>query len=174
MKDVSGIRNTMQIEQLLNRYLEFMKESFGERLLSMAIFGSVASGKARFPGSDIDFLIVMEALENLSFGQRIKLTMNVEEKLSKTLEFAMFKEAFGMHPNFQEIIFSPDELKNHPPILLDLTTDSIILYDTGILAEELAKVKKRLKELGSKKVKIKDSWFWILKPDIIPGERVVI
>lgn len=49
-----------------------------------------------------------------------------------------------------------------------------ILYDTGILAEELAKIKKRLKELGSKKVKIKDSWFWILKPDIRLGESVVI
>ena len=164
----------MQIEQLLNRYLEFMKESFGERLLSIAIFGSVARGKARFPGSDIDVLIVMEGVENLSFGQRIKLTNDIEEKLSKTQEFAMFKDAFGMRPNFQEIIFSPDELKAHPPVLLDLTTDSIILYDTGILAEELAKVKKRLKELGSKKVKIKDSWFWILKPDLRLGESVVI
>lgn len=164
----------MQIKQLLNRYLELMKESFGERLLSIAIFGSVARGKARFPGSDIDVLIVMEGLENLSFGQRIKLTMNIEEKLSKTQEFAIFKNAFGMHPNFQEIIFNPDELKAHPPVLLDLTTDSIILYDTGILVEELAKIKKRLKELGSKKVKIKDSWFWILKPDIRPGESVEI
>jgi len=174
MKDGSSTCNIMQIKQLLNRYLEFMKGSFGERLLSIAIFGSVARGKARFPGSDIDVLIVMEGLENLSFGQRIKLTMNIEEKLSKTQEFAMFKNAFGMHPNFQEIIFTPDELKAHPPVLLDLTTDSIILYDTGILAEELDKIKKRLKELGSKKVKIKDSWFWILKPDVRPGESVVI
>jgi len=100
--------------------------------------------------------------------------MNIEEKLSKTQEFAMFKDAFGIHPNFQEIIFSPDELKAQPPVLLDLTTNSIILYDTGIFAEELVKVKKRLKELGSKKVKIKDSWFWILKPDIRPGENVII
>jgi predicted nucleotidyltransferase len=166
--------NPTQIEDLLNRYFEFMKESFGERLLCFVIFGSVARGKARFPGSDIDVLIVMEGLENLSIGQRIKLTMNIEEKLSKTQEFAMFKDAFGIHPNFQEIIFSPDELKAHPPILLDLTTDSIILYDTGILAEELAKIKKKLKELGSKKVKIKDSWFWILKPDIRLGENVII
>ena len=174
MKDGSNTWNIMQIKQLLNRYLEFMKESFGEGLLSLAIFSSVARGKARFPESDIDILIVMEGLDNLSFGQRIKLTMNIEEKLSKTQEFAMFKNAFGTHPNFQEIIFTPDELKAHPPILLDLTTDSIILYDTGILAEELAKINKRLKELGSKKVKIKDSWFWILKPDIRMGEIVVI
>jgi len=100
--------------------------------------------------------------------------MNIEEKLSKTREFAIFEDAFGMRPNFQEIIFSPDELKNHPPVLLDLTTDSIILYDTGIFAEELAKIKQRLTELGSKKVMIKDSWFWILKPDIKLGENVVI
>ena len=50
MKDGSSIRNIMQIELLLNRYLEFMKESFGDRLLSVAIIGSVARGKARFPG----------------------------------------------------------------------------------------------------------------------------
>jgi predicted nucleotidyltransferase len=151
-----------------------MKESFGERLLSIAIFGSVAMGKARFPGSDIDVLIVMGGVENLSFGQRMKLTINIEEKLSKTKEFAMFKDAFGMRPNFQEIIFASDELKNHPPVLLDLTTDSILLYDTGILVEELAKIKKRLTELGSIRVKIKDSWYWILKPDVRPGENVVI
>ncbi len=76
--------------------------------------------------------------------------------------------------NFQEIIFSTGELRSHPPILLDLTTDSIILYDTGILGNEISKIKKRLKELGSRKIKLKDSWFWILKPDIKPGENIVI
>ena len=130
MNDPPGIQNTMQIKQLLSRYLECMKGSFGKRLLSVAVFGSVARGRARFPGSDIDVLIVMEGVENLSFGQRIKLTIDIEEKLSQTKEFARFKDAFGMRPNFQEILFSPDELKAHPPILLDLTTDSITRRQT--------------------------------------------
>lgn len=169
-----NIQNKMQIQHLLNRYSTIMKEFFGERLLSIAVFGSVARGEALFPKSDIDILIVMEGVENLSFGQRMKLTLDIEEKLSRTKEYAKFKDDFGIRPNFQEIIFAPDELRVHPPILLDLTTDSIILYDTGILREELDKIKIRLKELGSQKVKLKDSWFWILKPDIRPGENVVI
>lgn len=174
MTDLSSVQDTVQIQHLLDRYSEIMKEFFGERLLSIAVFGSVARRTALFPESDIDVLIVMEGVENFSLGQRIKSTMDIEEQLSKTEEYAKFKEAFGVRPNFQEIIFTPDELKVHPPILLDLTTDSIILHDTGILREELNKIKKRLKELGSKKVKFKDSWFWILKPDIKPGENVVI
>ncbi len=108
------------------------------------------------------------------FGERIKLTNNVEEKLSKTKEYAEFKDAFGRRPNIQEIIFSPEELRIHPPVLLDLTTDMIVFYDTGILGEEIDKLRKRLKELGAKKVGRKDSWFWILKPDIKLGENVEI
>jgi len=29
-----------------------------------------------------------------------------------------------------------------------------------------------LRELGAKKIKHKDSWFWILKPDVMLGEEV--
>jgi len=32
----------------------------------------------------------------------------------------------------------------------------------------------RLKELGAKRVERKGSWFWILKPDLKPGEIVVL
>lgn len=162
----------IQVQHLLNRYTELLKQFFGDALLSVAVFGSVARGKAKFPKSDIDVLIVLKGVEKLSFGERIKLTNNVEEKLSKTEGYAHFKNAFGRRPSIQEIIFSPEELKAHPPILLDLTTDVIILYDKGILSEEINKLRKRLSELGAKKVERKDSWFWILKPDAKLGETV--
>ncbi len=174
MSNREKFQKSMKVQHLLNRYFEILKEHFNGKLLSVAIFGSIARGTAQFPESDIDVLIVLEGVENLSFGQRIKLTVNIEEKLSETKEYAKFKHTYGVRPNFQEIIFTPDELKVHPPVLLDITTDSIILYDTGILGEEIAKIKKRLKELGSKKIKLKDSWFWILKPDVKLGENVVI
>ena len=69
-------------------------------------------------------------------------------------------------------ILSPKELRAHPPLLLDLTSDVVVLYDSGILKEELGKLKMRLKELGARKVKTGDSWFWILKPDVKLGEEV--
>lgn len=160
------------IRHLLSRYTAILKENFKERLLSAAVFGSIARGSAKFPGSDIDVLIVITGAEKLSFGERFELIRGAEEKLSETQEYAKFRNAFGSRPNIQEIIFSPDELKVHPPVLLDLTTDVIILHDTGVLREELNKLKKKLEELGAKRVQRKDSWFWMLKPEVKLGETV--
>jgi predicted nucleotidyltransferase len=159
-------------KSLLNRYVNLLKESFGSDLLSTAVFGSFARSKAKFPGSDIDFLIVIKGLEKLSFGERLKQTIKVEKVLSKTKEYTKFEDVFGWHPSIREIILTPEELRAHPPILLDLTTDAVIFYDTGILEEEFAKIRQRLKELGARKVKTGDSWFWILKPDLRLGEEV--
>lgn len=159
---------------LLNRYTEILNGFFKEKLLSVAVFGSVARGTARFPQSDIDVLIILKDVERSSFGERIKLTMNAEEQLSRTEEYAKFKDTYGRRPNIQEIILAPSELKAHPPILLDLTTDIIILYDKGILNEEIDKVRKKLRELGARKVEREGSWFWILKPDLKLGEKVEI
>lgn len=174
MNGIAKIRGSTILQSIIYRYFEILKDDFKEKLLSIAIFGSIARGTARFPESDIDLLIVIEGIDNLSFGQRIKLGMNIEDKLSETNEFKEFKKTYGIRPNFQELIFTPDEIKKHPPILLDVTTDSIILYDNGILGKEINKIKEKLNELGSRKVKLKDSWFWILKPDIKQGEDIII
>jgi len=175
MKQNEDIENLDKIvKKLVNRYAVLLKESFKEKLLSIAVFGSVARGTANFPQSDIDVLIVLEGAEKLSFGERFKSLTDVEEKLSTTEEYSQFKNTFGSSPNIQEIILAPVELKAHPPVLLDLTTDVIILHDTGILKEELIKLKNKLKELGARRVVQKDSWFWILKPDLKLGETVEI
>ncbi len=170
--DKQDMKIDSTVHHLLSRYTAILKENFEERLLSAAVFGSVARGTAKFPGSDIDVLIVMTGAEKLSFGERFKLIRGAEEKLSETEEYAKFRNAFGSRPKIQEIIFSPDELKVHPPVLLDLTTDVIILHDTGILREEINKLKKKLEELGAKRVQRKDSWFWMLKPEVKLGETV--
>jgi len=176
LKDVSPICTVSSVYNynshawaLLDKYVEKLKAFFADKLKAVAIFGSLARGKAIFPGSDIDVLIVIKGMENLSFGERIKLTMRVEKELEKT---SNFKEVFVWPPSIQEIILTPEELKAHPPILLDLTTDAVILYDAGILSDELEKLRGRLKDLGAKKIRTGDSWFWILKPDLKLGEEV--
>lgn len=158
--------------ELARKYAEIFKQSFGDKLVAVAIFGSLARGKAEFPGSDIDILVILKGVGSLSFGERINMTMEAEKKLSKTEEYVRFKEVFRRSPSIQEHVLTPEELKTHPPILLDLTTDALILYDIGVLAEELERLKGRLKELGARRVKTGDSWFWILKPDLKLGEEV--
>jgi hypothetical protein len=49
----------------------------------------------------------------------------------------------------------------------------IIIYDNGILKRRFESLRKRLSELGSKKVVLEDgSWYWDLKPDWKPGEVI--
>jgi hypothetical protein len=158
--------------KLARKYAEILKEFFGDKLEAVAIFGSLARGEAKFPGSDIDLLVILKGVESLSLGERIKLMMKTEKRLSETEEYAKFEGAYQWSPSIQEYVLTPEELKTHPPILLDLTTDIVNLYDTGILSGELEKLRRRLRELGARKVRTGDSWFWILKPDLKLGEEV--
>ena len=66
---------------LIRRYMEIVKEQFDDKLLAMAVFGSLARGETKFPRSDIDVLIVLKGVEKLSFGKRIKLMRIAEEIL---------------------------------------------------------------------------------------------
>lgn len=157
---------------LVHRYVAIIKDRFGDQLLGVALFGSLARGEANFPGSDIDLLLILQGVEGLSFGKRIDLLMAEEDKLAETSEYRAFLQAVSWPPSIQEHVLTPDELERHPPLLLDLTTDAIILYDTGVVSSELERLKKRLGELGAKKIRTGATWFWILKPDLKLGEVV--
>ncbi|MEM2924751.1 MAG: nucleotidyltransferase domain-containing protein [Methanocellales archaeon] len=158
--------------KLVERYIKIARNQFGDRLLAAAVFGSLARGVAKFPESDIDILLILEGIDDLSFGKRIDLLKNIYIELRGTEEYQKFKEAFIYSPSIQEYILTPEELKKHPPLLLDLTVEVIILHDSGILNEELEKLRSRLRELGARRIETGDSWFWILKPDLRLGEEL--
>ena len=154
-----------RVQDLIQRYLELLQENFKGRLISVAIFGSVARNEAKFPGSDIDFLVVVEGIKG-TFGRRIHQMMDFDRKLRETAEFKEFTREKGTWPLIQEYIFSPEEIKHHPPLLLDLTSDVYILYDKeDFLKNELQTLQETFAKLGTKKVTLPNGeWFWILKP----------
>ena len=58
-------------------------------------------------------------------------------------------------------------------ILLDILDHGIVLYDAGPLGDRMRRLRKRMDELGTRKVTHADgSWHWDLKPDWAPGEVV--
>jgi len=163
------------VQLMLQKYIDLLKKRFGSRLVSVALFGSVARGTAHFPESDVDILLVIEGLEGISLGSRLDMLLDVHREFRGTAEYTRFKQDKGCSPSFQEHVLTSKELLKHPPILLDLITDSIIFLDRGVLKKELEAIRFKLKELGAVKVRLQDgSWYWNLKPTLKLGEEVQI
>jgi len=60
-------------------------------------------------------------------------------------------------------------------ILTVLVEDAIIAYDKDdFFTKILERVRKRLEELGSKRVRMGRKWYWILKSDYRFGEMIRI
>jgi len=156
---------------VVRRYTELLRAHFGNKLKAVAVFGSLARGEAKFPESDIDLLLVLEGARG-SIGKRLKMLKSIRKQLEATLEYKAFKQRYGYGPVLCPHVFNVKELQRHPPLLLDLTEDAVILYDSGVLKRELKRLRQRLKELGARRVERGRFWYWILKPDIKPGEVV--
>ena len=157
---------------LLERLVVKLIEGFGEKLMSIILFGSMASGRMR-PESDIDLLIVAEKLPE-SYSERLKLlrkmTAGVEEEAIK-----LWREK-KIYPLIDPIILTPEEASKIQPFYLDLLENSIIIYDKdGFMERILEGLKDRLRKLRSRKVLLPNgSWYWIVKPDAKAGEVIEV
>lgn len=130
--------------------------------VSIVIFGSFARGDVR-EGSDLDVLIVVEDLHE---EDRLRLS-------------AFLSSSINPPPGFPSpvspIVLTVDEVKRHPPILLDMVEDSIIVYDReNFMRRVLEDLRRKLSEIGARRVKTREGWYWILKPDAKLGEVVEI
>ena len=63
---------------------------------------------------------------------------------------------------------TPAELGQSSPLLLDMTEDARILHDRN--AGVLQRLKRRLDELGARRIWRGNAWIWDLRPDYRPGE----
>jgi len=157
---------------LAETYLKELRAVFGERLYSACLFGSVARGTAT-PESDIDLLVVVADLPR-DVGSRHRM---MNKARMRTMGTHAYKElrSKGRSTTISEIYLTPEEVKGHPPILLDVAFDGIILHDKeDFLGKVLQEIKDRLRVLSARKVETKKGWYWVLRPDAKIGEEVRI
>jgi predicted nucleotidyltransferase len=145
-----------------------LKERFKSNLVSVCLFGSAARKTLR-KGSDIDFLVVIEKA-NSSYHKRIKEILPMVSSIRESKKFLCIEALhLDLEPSF--LILSKEELKAHPPILIDITEEGIILEDKDdFLRKELASIKEKLTHFGTVKKITPQGYYWIIKPDIKPGE----
>ncbi|MCY4120972.1 MAG: nucleotidyltransferase domain-containing protein [Acidobacteria bacterium] len=155
-------------EGILADLVEACRRHYGDRLASVAVYGSVGRGTPRFD-SDVDLLIVAEGLPDGRFA-RVDDFRDVEKVLAPSLAAA---RTAGLRPELSPVFKTPAELARGTPLLLDMTEDARILHDPdGCLAGVLDRLRHRLRELGSRRVWRGDAWYWDLKPDYRWGDVI--
>jgi predicted nucleotidyltransferase len=160
-------------EGFLEKIKKALLSHYGEDLFAVVIFGSAARGDFQ-KGSDLDLLIILQECQD-SLGKRIDEFMKMEWEMRKSPEYACMK-AQGFPHRIEPVILDLEEFRKHPPLLLDLTSDAKVLIDReNVFANEMNILRRRLQELGAKKVILEGGrWYWILKPQIKWGEKVVL
>lgn len=141
---------------------------YGGRLLSLAVFGSVARGTMR-PDSDIDLLLVADPLPAGRMQRRAEFDA-VEARLAASLAEA---RADGVQTILSPVFKTPEELRQGSFLFLDLTDQARILRDRGgLLRDYLADLAARLRAMGARRVYKGGGYYWVLKPDYKPGDRI--
>lgn len=142
------------LQELQKKIIEF----YGDRLISLIIYGSYARGTATSQ-SDLDLLLIVKKLPKRKMKRIEEFINNVENKLQVS--------SYYISP----VIKTQEEASQGSPLFFDMVYDVIILYDREEFFQNiLESLRKRFKELGSQRIWRGNRWYWILKPDIQPGE----
>ena len=145
------------LEDLLAAVLAACRQHYGERLVSLAVFGSVGRGVPR-PDSDVDLLIVAGDLPRGRVARAVAPL------------FAALR-AKGITPELSPVFKTPAELSQGSPLLLDMVEDARLLHDRDdFLRSVLAALRERLERLGARRVWRGSAWYWDLRPGFRPGE----
>jgi len=156
-----------RFQEIKEKLLREIRSFYGDRLVSVVFFGSVARETQRFD-SDIDLLIIAERLPNGRM-KRIREFESVEEKVAPFIKTIQQKE--GINTYISAIIKSPEEAEKGNPLFLDMVEDAQMLFDKDeFFLTIIERLRKRLKELGAKRIWKGNAWYWDLKPDYKPGE----
>lgn len=153
-------------DRLVQRIVPAAHKTYGDRLVSVVLYGSVARGTMRHD-SDVDLLIVARDLP-AGRMKRVREFEAVEKAVAEDIGLAA---SDGIHTTLSPVLKTPEEVAAGSLLFLDMVEDARVLYDqAGFFAQQLARVQQRLVELGAKRVWKGNAWYWDLKPNFRPGE----
>ena len=157
---------------LLNDFTSMLKETFKDTIVSAILYGSVAKGSSR-KDSDIDICLIFKSLP----GSRHKRTLMIFPLIKAIREKKSYRALSqkGYIPEISPVLYTVKEIQNTKPIFLDMIEEGIILIDDGTFKKKAEALKQRMRELNTHKVFLEDGdYYWVLKPGLSLGEKVVI
>jgi predicted nucleotidyltransferase len=155
-----------RFDELLGAVTAACRRHYGPRLVSLAVFGSVGRGTPR-PDSDLDLLIVAVDLP-LGRVPRVTDFASVEAEVADVFHRA---RSVGVTGELSPVLKTPSEVELGSPLFLDMLEDARILVDQeDFLARTFERLRRRMAQLGARRIWRGNAWFWDLKPDYRPGE----
>ena len=153
-------------DELLTKVVAAAQAVYGERLVSVVLYGSVARGTMRHD-SDMDLLIVARDLPRGRL-KRVEGFEPIEITMAEDFRHAASQ---GVHTTLSPVLKTPEEVLAGSPLFLDMVEDARVLHDrNGFFLQELARLRSRLAELGAKRIWKGNAWYWDLKPNFRCGE----
>lgn len=166
MSALSRAETNQALQAAAARYAELLRGALGGNLVSVVLFGSVARGEAG-PDSDIDLLIVGEELPPGRFA-RLRLLAEADRKFEPELDRLRSRD---LRPRLARLLKTRSEAASVVPLYLDLVEDARLLYDRGgFFQTVLERLRISLKRLGAERRTRGRTRYWVLKPDLKPGE----
>lgn len=154
--------------RLIDKVTRETRIHYGDRLISVVLYGSVARGTMR-PDSDIDLLIVANPPPHGRMA-RMREFEGIDEAMASDLKEAA---RMGVHTYLSPIIKTPEEVGYGSPLFLDMTLEARILFDRdAFFARYLQGLRSRMRALGSQRRRLGGGYYWVLKPDYKPGDRI--
>ena len=111
-------------DYLLRAVLRAAQHHYGARLVTLAVFGSVARRTQR-PDSDVDLLLICDPLPRGRM-RRMKEFAQVEDQLKSAIVFLKKK---GISTCLSPILKTPEEVRRGSALFLDLVEDARLLFD---------------------------------------------
>jgi predicted nucleotidyltransferase len=155
------------LNNALQDIFENISNYFEKPPLLIIQFGSSLSGHLK-PMSDVDFLIVFDALPE-SRKERFALTLNFENALNSTLQVL---DAEGYHYEISPILRSRESLHVFSGLYLDMVGQSRLVFDPhGLGADLLQRTKRFMERNHTKKIYLQGKPVWLYDSRLKDGER---
>jgi predicted nucleotidyltransferase len=159
-----------RFNDILDTVCQVCLAHYGDGLISLAVFGSVARGTMR-PDSDVDLLVVVNSLPRGRLA-RVRDFEAVEAAAAEVLSSAARE---GIQTTLSPVLKAPEEVQKGSLLFLDMVDQAVILYDRDrFLRCYLDQLKARLEALGARRVYRRGGYYWLLKPDLKPGEGITL
>lgn len=152
----------------IGRFCEKLLERYGDNLIGLLLFGSVARGDWD-KDSDIDLLIVLRKVQK-SKRDTLREIIELRRELRGSQEYRD-SVSMGYYPTVEAYPLEMEEAKRFRRMYLDALTEGFVVFEReSFLTELIGRFEERLRDIGARRIDIPSvGHYWILG-DISAGE----